>query len=93
MSLMEELQDHVEESDKERLNSVIQSFEAEINLCTLVNVDHQESHLEPDYQLVNDEEDSQLFSLGKMNGHNFLISFDDHDTNELVDMETVLLLT
>lgn len=87
MSLMEELQDHVEENDEERLNSLIQSLEAEINSCTIMDAD-QESHVEPNYQPVSIGEGSQLFSLEQMiNGHNCSVSFDDVDMNGLIDME------
>ena len=87
MSLMEELQDHVEESDEERLNSVIQSLEAEINSCT-TDADQQDSSMESDHQSVSDGEDSQSCSLGQMDGYDCAISFDDLDMNEWINMET-----
>lgn len=86
MSLMEELQDHVEESDEERLNSVIQSLEAEItNSCSMDA--KQNSCMESDHQSISDGEDSQPCSLGQMDSHNCSISFDDLDMNEWINME------
>ncbi|PON46279.1 hypothetical protein PanWU01x14_252930 [Parasponia andersonii] len=88
MSLMEELQDHVdvEERDEERLNSVIRSLEAEINSCT-TEAEH-DSCVEPDHQSSTfDGEDSQSCELEQMNDHDFTISFEDLDMNGWINME------
>ena len=77
MCLMGELQDQVEESDEERLNSMIQSLEAEIiNSTSIVDVD--------DYDHI--DRDDQSWSLEQMDGRDCSItSFDDLDMNEWVD--------
>lgn len=87
MSLMEELQDHVEERDEERLNSVIRSLEKEINLCTMDA--EQDSCMEPDHhQFTSDVEDSHSCdNLEQIDGHDFSISIDDLDMNEWINME------
>ena len=89
MSLMEEVQDHIEESDKERLKSVIQSLEAEINSGKSY-VDHDSMNMEwPDHRSISNGEDRQSCSLGQTDDHDFLVSFDDLDMNGLIDMEVV----
>ncbi|PON83363.1 hypothetical protein TorRG33x02_207780 [Trema orientale] len=84
MSWMEELQDHVEETDEERLKSVIRSLEEEINTST---TDEQDSFMESDHQWISDGEDSQSCSLGQMDSPDCSISFDDLDMNEWINME------
>ncbi|GMN57812.1 hypothetical protein TIFTF001_026921 [Ficus carica] len=83
VSLMEELQDHVEESDEKRLRSVIQSLEAEINYSS-TSLDDLDSCMEPaddpNHQSTGDGED----------GHDCLALFDhDLDMNVWIDMEAV----
>lgn len=79
MALMGELQDHVEESDEERLNSMIQSLEAEINSTSVI-----ESISDGEY---SDQSWSTLDQ--QMDGCDYSISFDDLDMNEWVDMEAM----
>lgn len=86
MSLMEDLQDQVEESDEERLKCVIQSLEAEINSAT----NHHQCSESDHHQSVNDDvEDSQLFSVDQMGGDDCTVSFDDLDVHGWIDMETM----
>ncbi|EXC11741.1 hypothetical protein L484_020796 [Morus notabilis] len=91
MSLMEELHDQVEVTDEERLKSVIQSLEAEINSSTAVDLDHDSIYMmEPDHdRSISDREDSQACSLGPMDDQDFSVSFDDLDMNRLINMEAV----
>lgn len=90
MTLMEELQDQVEEGDEERLNRVIQSLEAEINSSTMDS--DQDSSMESDHQSVSDgdQDGAQSFNLGQINGQDCSVSFDDVDMNGWdIDMEAV----
>ena len=90
MSLMDEIQDKVEEGDEERLNSVIQSLEAEINSSTM-DADQDSCMEHSDHQFISDGEDgTQSFSLGQMDGQDCSVSFDDFDINGCdIDMEVV----
>lgn len=103
MSLMEELQDQVvlEDSDEERLNSVIQSLEAEINGCATSSSDDEQDHscMESDddhsdrYESISNGENSQSCRSGQVmessgNHDDYCsISFDDMNMNEWVSME------
>lgn len=83
MSLMGELQDHVEESDEERLKSVIQSLEAEINSC-------MEPADDPDHASISDGEDSQTCKSVQLDDHDCSTLFDhDLDMSAWIDMEAV----
>ena len=91
MSLMEELQDHVEERDEERLNSVIRSLEAEINSCkSNIDQDLCMDQLDDHDQPTSDREDimcDQSFNLEQMDGHDLSVSFDDLDMNGWINMK------
>ncbi|KAF4397905.1 hypothetical protein G4B88_019626 [Cannabis sativa] len=95
MSLMEELQDNVEEGDEERLNSVIQSLEAEINNnSSTSSTDHHHRHADQDScmdQSSSDHDQSCSLELS-LDGQDFTVSFDDLDMiNEWdLDMEEVI---
>lgn len=87
MSLMEELQDQVDERDEEKLNRVIQSLEAEINCSTM---DYQDACMEPDHQPIYDKEKIQSSGLGQMDDRDCSVSFDDLDLNGWIgDIEAV----
>ncbi|GMN57814.1 hypothetical protein TIFTF001_026915 [Ficus carica] len=91
MSLMDEIvHDQVEDTDEERLRSVIQSLEAEINSGESY-VDHDSMNMEwPDHRSISNGEDRQSFSLGQTDDHDFLVSFDDLDMNGLIDMDVAV---
>lgn len=85
MSFMEELQD--EESDDERLNSVIQSLEAEINSSTTTDtIMDGRGHANKDTQVMSDGS----WSLGHMDDGDCSVSMDGLDQIGGVDhMEAV----
>ncbi|GMN57811.1 hypothetical protein TIFTF001_026920 [Ficus carica] len=79
-SLMEELQDHVDEGDEDRLNCVIQSLEAEINSST-TDVSN-DACIEPnDHQSIYNGEDSQSSGLGHMDDRDCSVLLGDFDLN------------
>ena len=89
MSLMEELQDQVEDGDEERLNSVIQSLEAEINSST-AEVD-QVSHMESgDHQWISDRKDNQSYDLSQIDGQNWSDLLNEFDVIGWMKMESVM---
>ncbi|KAM6584950.1 hypothetical protein CsatB_011952 [Cannabis sativa] len=89
MSLMEELQDHddddlvvLEESDEDRLNSVIQSLEAEIN-CSSTNYsddDEQDHSSSMDSDHDNSKDHEYSISDGE-DSHESCSLMENHDNN------------